>query len=283
MVNTSFGRKITVMTAVLMLSAIGYTSIASAQSSDANVEQYLSLLDRISDAKLTLAQKEAYVSNQKAQINSLRDQIKNVGATKKTIAPMLDKMVAAIEGEMNTDLPFKEAERFNRLADVQDVMADAGASVGEKMRKVLNIYDVETGYGNSVSAYAGDHPSEPGTRLQACLLDELSSGCNLPTAVLKQMGYDSDGVKQLGGATVDELSKSFEYESAFKDGSYLHYGRLAFIYVQHDSSEAWKYDKDSKAWVELSGAEVLNARRSVRIAKGESAPGVITAPISLQE
>lgn len=283
MVNTSFGRKLSLITAALTLSAIGYSSLAGAQSADAKVDQYVSVLNRISDAKLSLSQKEAYVANQKAQIASLREQIKNVGATKKTVAPMLDKMVTAIEGEMNSDFPFKEAERFNRLADVQDAVGDNAASMGEKMRKVLNIYDIETSYGNSVGAYAGNHPSNPGTRLAACVADELSSDCNLPRTVLKQMGYNSDGVKEFDGASVSDLSNSLEYGSSFMDGSYLYYGRLAFIYVQHDSSEAWSYDKDQKAWVELSGAEVLNARRSVRIAKGESAPGVITAPVLLQE
>ena len=282
MVNKPICRKLFLMTAAIVVSTSGSVSLASAQSSDAKVEQYVSVLNRIADQKLAIAQKEAYVANQKNQIESLRAQIKNVGATKKTVAPMLSKMLAAIDAEMNSDLPFKEAERFNRLADTQDTVADATASVGEKMRKVLNLYDAELGYGNSVSAYAGDNPKNPGTRLAACIADELSSDCGLSNDVMKQMGY-KDGVKISEGPSVDELSKSFEYESAFKDGSYLHYGRLAFIYVQHDSSEAWRYDKDSKDWVQLSGADVLNARRSVRIAKGESAPGVITAPIALQE
>lgn len=279
--NTSFGRKICILTSAVILSGVGYTSLATAQTAGDKVEQYKSVLSRIADAKLSIAQKEAYVANQNAQIESLRAQIKNVGATKKTVDPMLSKMVTAIEGEMNSDLPFKEAERFNRLADVQDTMNDASASVGEKMRKVLNIYDVETGYGNSVSAYAGDNPKNPGTRLTACLSNVLSSDCALSTEVMKVMGY-KDGVKESEGSSVEDLSRSVEYENAFKDGNYLHYGRLAFIYVQHDSSEAWRYDKDAKDWVQLSGADVLNARRSVRIAKGESAPGVITAPIALQ-
>lgn len=282
MVNTPFGRKLFLMATAIVVSGSGYASLASAQTSDAKVDQYVSVLNRIADQKLAIAQKEAYVANQKNQIASLRAQIKNVGATKKTVAPMLSKMVAAIDAEMNSDLPFKEAERFNRLADVQDTVGDATASVGEKMRKVLNLYDAELGYGNSVSAYAGDHPNNPGTRLAACLENELSSDCGLSSDVLKTMGY-KDGVRISDGPAVSELSKSIEYENAFKDGSYLHYGRLAFIYVQHDSSEAWRYEKDTKEWKQLSGADVLNARRSVRIAKGESAPGVITAPIALQE
>lgn len=283
MVNSPICRKTFLMTAAFVVAGTGYTSLASAQTSDAKVDQYVSVLNRIADQKLVIAQREAYLANQKNQIASLRAQIKNVGATKKTVGPMIDKMVAAIDAEMNTDLPFKEAERFNRLADVQDTVGDASAPIGEKMRKVLNLYDAELSYGNSVSAYAGDHPKAPGTRIAFCLEDVLSTGCAPTKEVLKAMGY-KDGIKLADGPSVSELKDSFEYASAFKDGSYLHYGRLAFIYVHHDSSEAWRYKNDSKEWVQLSGAEVLNARRSVRIAKGEAAPGVITAPlIAIQE
>jgi len=108
-VNTPFSRKLCLMTAAVLVSGVGYTSLATAQTSD-KAAQYTSVLNRIADAKLALAQKEAYVANQKAQIASLREQIKNVGATKKTVGPMISKMVTAIEGEMNSDFPFKEAD-----------------------------------------------------------------------------------------------------------------------------------------------------------------------------
>jgi len=281
-VKSPIGRKVFLTSAAMMLAGSGYAVMASAQTSDAQVDQYVSVLNRIADAKLSIAQKEAYIANQKTQIESLRAQIKSVGATKKTIGPMLSKMSAAIESEMNLDLPFKQGERFSRLDDLNDALSDATAPMGEKMRKALNIYDIELGYGNSVGAYAGDHPSNPGTRLTACNNDVLSSDCALSSDIMKKMGYKG-GVKEFDGASVADLSSSEEYGHAFKDGSYLHYGRLAFIYIQHDSSEAWRYDKDTKGWVELSGADVLNARRSVRIARGESAPGVITAPIAIQE
>ena len=65
------------------------------------------------------------------------------------------------------------------------------------------------------------------------------------------------------------------------DGAYLHYGRLALVYLEFDSSEAWRYDKEAKDWVELSGGDILDVRRAVRIARGQSAPGVLAAPVNL--
>ena len=78
------------------------------------------------------------------------------------------------------------------------------------------------------------------------------------------------------GASIQDL------KSELMDGAYLHYGRLSFVYLEFDSSEAWRYDLDGKNWVELSGSDVLDVRRAVRIARGQSAPGVLSAPVHLE-
>ena len=254
--------------------SMGSASISYAQSADAKAEKYASVLQQIADVKLSIAQKEAYLASQKAKIASLRDQIKSVGATKKTVTPMLAEMVKAIEAEIASDLPFKQGERYARLDDLREAIDDAGVSPGEKMRKALNLYDIEVGYGNSVSAYAGNHPvrESTGARVTACEANQEASDCGLTDEMRKDMAK---------GATISDL------KDRLADGTYLHYGRLSFIYVQHDSSEAWRYDRTAGdngdgGWVQLKGADIQNARRSVRIARGESAPGVITAPFVAQ-
>jgi len=143
------------------------------------------------------------------------------------------------------------------------------------MRKALNIYGIEVGYGNSVSAYVGNNPKTPGTRFAACEADESSKACGLTTDHKKKMGYDAEGNPTGNGATVSDL------KDELMDGAYLHYGRLALVYLEFDSSEAWRYDNEAKDWVELSGGDVLEVRRAVRIARGQSAPGVVAAPVNL--
>jgi len=263
-VNFHIARKVCLTSAVALSLTLGVGLGANAQNADASAEQYASVLKQIADVKLSIAQKEVFIGTQSKRIASLQSQIAGVDATKATVDPMLAKMATAIEGEINSDLPFKATERFNRLDDFREALADKEATPGEKMRKALNLYDIEVSYGNSVSAYPGDNPKAPGTRFAACEADAQSSSCGLSDDQIKKME---------AGATVSDL------KSSLQDGSYLHFGRLSLIYVQHDSSEAWQYNKESKDWAELKGADVLNARRSVRIAKGESAPGVVTAPI----
>ena len=276
MVNFSITRKGIfggILGAAVALSSI---SMASAQESDAG-DQYAALLKQIADVKLATAQKEVYLNSQKQKIANIRAQIAGIPATTATVNPLLSKMAASIESEINKDYPFRVAERYARLDDFRETLADPEATPGQKMRKALNIYSIEVGYGNTVGAYVGDNPKTPGTRFAACEADESSSACGLTDDHKKKMGYDKDGNRTLGGASVADLKEEI------KDGVYLHYGRLALVYLEFDSSQAWRYSKEAKDWEQLSGADVLEVRRAVRIARGQSAPGVIAAPVNLMK
>jgi len=264
-VKTPIAQKAIAKTVIVTALLAGTCGLSHAQDA---ADRYAATLQQISDAKLVIAQKEAYIATQEKRIAALRTQLASVGKTKEAVGPMLAKMASAIEDELNSDIPFKVGERFNRLEDFKEALADNAASPGEQMRKALNIYDIEVGYGNSVSAYPGNHPKSPGTRFAACEADKDSGACGLT----KDM---TDKMKD--GATISDL------KSELMDGSYLHYGRMALVYLQYDSSEAWRWDKEAKDWTQLSGGDVLNVRRAVRIARGESAPGVVTAPTIISE
>lgn len=274
MVNFSIARKVMFSGAAALALSTAMFANVSAQDSDAEAK-YAALLQQIADVKIATAQKEVYIKGQQNQIASIKAQMAAIPTTTETVGPMLEKMAVAIEGEINSDYPFKPVERFARLDDFRETLADKDATPGQKMRKALNIYGQEVEYGKTVSAYVGNNPKTPGTRFAACEADESSKACGLTSDHKKKMGYTPEGEPTGNGATVSDL------KSELMDGAYLHYGRLALVYLEFDSSEAWRYDKDAKDWVELSGADVLDVRRAVRIARGQSAPGVITAPVNL--
>ncbi len=236
---------------------------AFAQSTSAE-DQYASVLQSIENAKLTIAQKEAYVATQERRIASLQQQIKDSAATIKTVEPMLNKMVTAIEGEINKDIPFLEGVRYPRLEKLKADVADATRSPGEKMRSALLIYDIEVGYGQSLDAYGGQNPINPGTRYAACEADTASAAC----ALSKEQNN-----KIAAGATLRDL------RNEIFDGSYLRYGRLALAYQQFDGSVTLRYDPMTKEWVELNTSQALEVERGLRTARGEAAPNVVNAPV----
>jgi len=272
-VNLSITRKGIFGSILSIMMSASLVSAASAQESDAG-DQYAALLQQISDIKLATAQKEIYLDTQTQKIENIKAQIAGIPATTATIDPLLNKMATSIESEINKDYPFRVAERFARLDDFRETLGDPEATPGQKMRKALNIYGIEVGYGNTVGAYVGDNPKTPGVRFVACEADESSRACGLTDDHKKKMGYE-DGKPTGNGATVTDL------KDELKDGVYLHYGRLALVYLEFDSSQAWRYNKEAKDWEQLAGADVLEVRRAVRIARGQSAPGVLAAPINL--
>ena len=274
MVNFHIARKVISVSAAALALTVGSIGVSTAQEADAG-DQYAALLQQIQDVKLATAQKEIYLNSQQKKIADLRAQIEGIPATTATLDPLLNKMAASIESEILADYPFKIDERLIRLDKFRETLAAKDATPGSKMRQALNIYGIEVGYGNSVSAYVGNNPVTPGTRYAACEADELSKACGLTDEIKVLMGYDAEGNPTGNGATLSDMKEQI------KDGAYLHYGRLALVYLEFDSSQAFRYDINSKSWVELSGADILDVRRAVRIARGQSAPGVLSAPINL--
>lgn len=63
--------------------------------------------------------------------------------------------------------------------------------------------------------------------------------------------------------------------------NFLRFGRVALIYMTKDESEVGRYNIDTRTWDVLSGADALALRKAIRISKGEAAPDVVFAPVSV--
>ncbi len=252
---------------LLVSAPIGVSTLAQAQDADAAVSKYVGVLNQIQNVKLATAQREIMATEQKAEIQLLRSQIKTVPQTRRAVRGIVTKMVAEIEKVIESDLPFRREERFARLDRLRGLLAEDGTLDSDLFRRAMTLYDVEANYGYTISAYTGDHPTAPGRRIAACREDTQSPVCNLSTDQQKQLD---------AGLTIEDIADSV------KDGNYVHFGRLSFIYLDLDSREGLRWSKESKGWEPLSSGDILNARKSVRIARGESAPGVVTAPIKVQ-
>lgn len=63
-----------------------------------------------------------------------------------TLSVLVERLADAVEA----DLPFLSAERSERLAMLERVLGDPDAGGAEKLRRVLEAYQVEAGYGGTV-------------------------------------------------------------------------------------------------------------------------------------
>ncbi len=77
---------------------------------------------------------------------------------------------------------------------------------------------------------------------------------------------------------------SYEGTHPTKPGNvvnFLRFGRVALVYMTKDESEIARYNLGTGEWDVLSGADGLGMRQAIRIAKGEAAPGIIFAPVTI--
>ncbi|HFE39642.1 MAG TPA: DUF3450 family protein [Gammaproteobacteria bacterium] len=231
------------------------TPMANAQSNASPDVQYAALLQKISDTEVDVARQELFVVQQEREIKDLQGQLDRLDGLLKAVPTIVEKMTAALAEEVAADYPFDAELRANRMAALQERVADETAGIGDKYRKALNAYKIEINYGQSVEAYKGNHPITP----------TLREGDDR---------YEVD--EKTGKIKVDE--KTGRKIEKF-DGNYLRYGRTAFVYINNDGTDPLRYDLKTKSWVKIPKSKAANIRRGVRVAVGEVAPSVIMAPV----
>jgi len=241
-----------------LLSTAGATAtLASAQATDAEVK-YSALLQQIADQRMALMQSEVFDAKQKAQIEELRSEISKVSATKKTIDPLLAKMAAQMEDAINSDLPFLREERLNRINKLKNDLGNSEIRVADKYRAALNAYKIEVNYGMAVDGYKGPIP--------------LNAG-EAPVLVVP---LDDKG-EPLREANNEIMPPEAEL------GTYLRYGRVALVWLNQRNTKARRYDAPTKTWVDVSGGELNDIRKAVRVSRGEVAPSVLMVPTHLAQ
>ncbi|CAM3828313.1 DUF3450 domain-containing protein [Litorimonas haliclonae] len=64
--------------------------------------------------------------------------------------------------------------------------------------------------------------------------------------------------------------------------NFIRFGRTSLVYVSKDESEVAKYNAETGEWDVLGGADALDMRQAIRIARGEAAPGIVYAPVTIR-
>lgn len=78
---------------------------------------------------------------------------------------------------------------------------------------------------------------------------------------------------------------SYEGAHPLKPGNvvnFIRFGRTSLVFITKDEGEIARYDLASKSWVPVEGADAIEMRQAIRIAKGEAAPGLVYAPVEIR-
>lgn len=240
------------LAATALIATMGLSGVtASAQNAD--VQAYKAALAQIDNQRVALMQKRYFLEKQKAEIEALQSELSTVPTLTAGFDEILDKMAAQMEDAINADLPFMREERLNRIAKLKADLANPEMSAGTKYRSALNAYKIEIGYGSSVDTYEGERPLNKGEE----------------PIIVVQLDAKGEPLKELDGTT-DLRGPQL--------GTYLRYGRVSLAYMNQRATSARRYDVPSGKWVDVSGNELLDIRKAIRMSRGEVAPTVVMAP-----
>lgn len=96
------------------------------------------------------------LASQAQEKTSLEQQLKDIEVTKQEIVPLILHMLDSLEQFVRMDLPFLPEERQQRLAQLKALVVRPDSTEAEKFRRLMEAFQVENEYGNTIEAYKGN-------------------------------------------------------------------------------------------------------------------------------
>ncbi len=120
------------------------------------LEQYRTTTHQIDTLVTYNKHLQDLLTSQKAEKVSLNHQLNEIENTQREIVPLILRMLDSLEKFVSLDLPFLPEERKKRLDKLKTMIVRADVTNAEKFRRILEAYQVENDYGNTIEAYRSD-------------------------------------------------------------------------------------------------------------------------------
>lgn len=109
-------------------------------------------------------QLEEQVLDQEREVASIESQLVDIETTQREVQPLMLQMVDTLERFIELDVPFLLDERTRRVQNLKALMPRADVAISEKYRLILEAYQIELDYGQSLDAYEGRLGTGPDAR-----------------------------------------------------------------------------------------------------------------------
>jgi hypothetical protein len=93
------------------------------------------------------------ITAQERELASLGDQLERVQSVSRSVTPLMQRMIAALEEFVELDVPFLIDERKERVEGLRKLMNRADVTTAEKFRQIMEAYQIENEYGRTIEAY----------------------------------------------------------------------------------------------------------------------------------
>lgn len=119
------------------------------------LEEYRKLLDGTEYQAAYTRELQELEAEQLTRIEELQEQIAQVRITQQRIVPLMRSMADALEKFVILDTPFHQEERLVAVLQLKQRLRQPDLSVSAKFRTLLEAYQLEQDYGDTVEAWRG--------------------------------------------------------------------------------------------------------------------------------
>ena len=134
--------------------AVSQEKIDSSQVKiDQDSSEYKGVTKQIEGLKVYNAQKRKQIKRQIARMEEIEETMKYAAVLQRQIPPLSRRMHEGLTKFVELDLPFRTGERTERLKFIQDALDNPTVSPAEKLRQVLEGFNVEAEYGRKIDTY----------------------------------------------------------------------------------------------------------------------------------
>ena len=116
-------------------------------------DQYRAINKEIDGLKVYNRLMRAQVEGQGAVLEDISLSMDQVDVINRQIFPLMERMIDGLEQSVSLDIPFLMEERSERISNLKEIMERSDVSVAEKFRKVMEAYQIENDYGNTIEEY----------------------------------------------------------------------------------------------------------------------------------
>ena len=118
-------------------------------------DEYKRVLKEVEGLKIVNTLLARQIQGQERKKEQLTKSIDQVEVISRQIVPSMTRMIDSLKVFVELDVPFLKEERVERVAKLEDLMANPDVNDAEKFRKVTEAYQIENDYGRTIEAYSG--------------------------------------------------------------------------------------------------------------------------------
>ncbi len=126
--------------------------------------EYRAIQEQIASLSVYNEQAQKLVDAQEAQVAEFESQVGEATNVGRGVTPLMGRMVDALEQFVRLDVPFLQAERKERVAQLRSMLDRPDVTEAEKYRRIMEAYQIENEYGRTIEAYRGELEQDGNTR-----------------------------------------------------------------------------------------------------------------------